>query len=471
MRTISQQLADFVLDTSYEALPGELSSRLPAYILDLIASSLPAISEPSSRAVIQTVLSSGSNPVSTIFGRGRVVSAQDAALANGTIAHALELDDDHRFGTVHPGAVMIPAALACAEASLCDGKTFLRAIALGYEVTCRAGETFLGRQYFAGFHPTSTCGVFGAAVASGIILGLNFEQMVNALGIAGTQAFGLGEWRADGSWIKRLHPGRAAQSGILASHLAHEGFTGPATIFEGENGFLIAFSHDRVFDEAALIRDLGRDYRAGLTAFKPYPGCRFAHAVIDLGLDLARSEGFEIDHLERGQVRIYKTDILNYNPIPDNIVHAQFSVPYLLATALVHGEVTLNHLTDEAIKDSHVLSISKRILVLEDDEFSKDYPERYSTEVRLEFQDGRNVRGFRDIPRGDPQAPDYVADPGKFDQEVRSKFQTLLSRTQYESRIEQIFKAVEELPHAENVIRLTNLLGDPSLDLELEISE
>ncbi len=459
MVTIAESLADFISNTPFEKIPPELIHRFQAYILDLCGASLAGVAEFSSQAIVRTVLAEGGLPQATIFGEDRVAPMSGAALANGTIAHALELDDDHRLGTVHPGAVVIPAALASAEALGCDGRTFLRAVVMGYEVTCRAGEAFWGRQYYRGFHPTSTCGVFGAAVAAGIALELNHSQMVTAMGIAGTQAFGLGEWRADGSWIKRLHPGCAAQSGILASRLAKEGFTGPATIFEGQDGFLRAFSHEGIFDKDALVRGLGHEFRGGLTAFKPYPGCRFAHAVIDLGLDLVQEHGIRPNDIKEGSVRIYKTDILNYTARPSKPVIAQFSVPYLLATAMVHGKVTLEHLTEKAIGDPGVLAVADRIQVEEDAQFTAAYPERYSTEVSLRLKLGKVVKGFRDCPRGDPEAPEYVSHPGRFEAGIETKFRNLLESTPYRSRTDLIVEAVSHLSSSKDIKHLTSLLG------------
>jgi 2-methylcitrate dehydratase PrpD len=459
MGTISEILADFILNTSFEEIPSAVIRHVQAYVLDLLGASLVGLGELSSQAVVRTVLAEGGYPQATIFGAGRVASMSGASLANGTIAHALELDDDHRLGTVHPGAVVVPAALASVEGLGCDGKAFLRAVTMGYEVTCRAGEAFLGRQYYRGFHPTSTCGVFGAAVAAGIALNLDHDQMVRAMGIAGTQAFGLGEWRADGSWTKRLHPGRAAQSGILAALLAREGFTGPATIFEGRDGFLKAFSYEGVFDENALVRGLGSDYRAWLTAFKPYPGCRFAHAVIDLGLDFVLEKGIWHQDIKEGMIRIYKTDILNYAPRPSTTVIAQFSVPYLLATALVRGKVTLSHMTEKAIRDPEVLAVADRIHVEEDEGFTAAYPERYSTEVSLKLMSGKQVTGFRDYPSGDPVASKYNEHPGQFEREIETKFRSLLESTPYASRIDSIVEAIKHLPVSNSVQDLTVLIG------------
>jgi 2-methylcitrate dehydratase PrpD len=266
-----------------------LASAMRIYALDTLAVTLAGTVAPSSAPVTRAILAAAGKAEATVMGVGKVTSAWDAALANGAFAHALELDDDHRVAVLHPGAVVVPAALASAEAEGCSGQTFLRALYVGYEVTCRLGEVFRGSQFHHGVHPTALCGVFGAAAAAAVTMDLDRGAFVRTLGIAGTQASGLTEWRADGSWIKRLHPGRAAQSGVLAARLAREGFTGPATIFEGEGGFFNAFSFGEKIDPQCMTRGLGHDHHALGTAIKPFPCCRFEHGAIDLALAANKS--------------------------------------------------------------------------------------------------------------------------------------------------------------------------------------
>src|SRR5262249_42408400 len=153
------------------------------------------------------------------------------------------------------------------------------------------------------------------------------DGFVRALGIAGTQAFGLTEWRADGSWIKRLHPGRAAHSGVLAARLARQDFTGPASILEGRGGFLPGFSFREPVHVEALTADLGEDFHALATAIKPYPCCRFEHGAIDLAIELSRA-GVKAADIQSIAIRIYRTDVLSYHHVPKNVVDAQFNVPY-----------------------------------------------------------------------------------------------------------------------------------------------
>ncbi|MCC7447497.1 MAG: MmgE/PrpD family protein [Anaerolineae bacterium] len=459
MATLTEQLVDFILATPYEALPADLVTRMQSYVLDLIGVTLVGMDQTSSQIMLKTVLADGGHAQATVMGVGKVAPMGNAALINGTAAHAVEMDDDHRLGTVHVGAVVIPAALAAAEGVGCDGKTFIRAITMGYEVMCRIGEALLGRQFYAGFHPTSSCGVFGAATAAAVILGLDQAQFVNALGIAGTQSFGLGEWRADGSWIKRFHPGRSAQSGVLAARLACEGFTGPATILEGQNGWLQAFSYQKQWDANLITRDLGTKYTAVLTAFKPYPGCRFAHTALDLGYDFYHVDGIKADDIESAAVRVYKTDILNYAHRPSSAVIAQFCVPYLLSTMLSRGKLSLQDLTPEAIQDEAILALADKIDVTEDDAFTAAYPERYITDVKLKLKSGREVSRISEIPRGDPDAAEYQHAPGLFERQVEDKFRTLMTESPYADRIDGIIQAVNALPQAANLDRLAQWIG------------
>jgi 2-methylcitrate dehydratase PrpD len=457
MPTLAEQLADFVAGSRAADSPALLAAT-SFYVLDLAAVALAGSTAPSSRPLLELVRETGGRGEATVYGAGRIASAADAALANGAMAHALELDDDHRVGTVHPGAVVVPAALAACEAAGASGATLLRAVLLGYEVMCRVGEAFGGRQFYTGFHPTGTCGVFGAAAAAGVAYGLGSEALVRAFGIAGTQASGLAEWRTDGSWIKRLHPGRAAQSGILAARLARHGFTGPATILEGPSGFLQAFNHDGHLETEAITRNLGTEFRALLTAFKPYPCCRFSHGTLDLALDLHR-EGIRGPSVRAAQVRIYKTDILNYVHRPPTPVDAQFCLPFLVATALARGHVGLADFTAEAICDPAVLDLAARITVEEDPAYTAQYPEQYPTELQIITTDGREITRFSDCPRGDPEAPEYRGGRDRLHRQVEDKVRALLAETGFGPRADAMLRAVRELPAAANINALTAVLA------------
>lgn len=457
MATFSQQLAELAT-RPVDAAEKARAAQMRTYALDTLAVTLSGTVAPSSAAMTRTVLAAAGKPEATVFGVGKVTSAWDAALANGAFAHALELDDDHRIAVLHPGAVVVPAAFAAAEAEGASGLAFLRGLLHGYEVACRLGEVFRGSQFYHGVHPTALCGVFGAAMASGVVMDLDRDALVRALGIAGTQASGLTEWRADGSWIKRLHPGRAAHSGVLAARLAREGFTGPATIIEGDNGFINAFSYGEKLDLEAMTRGLGSDYRALGTAIKPYPCCRFEHGAIDLALE-AHAAGIAPGAIKEVAVRIYRTDVLSYHREPKNAVDAQFNVPYGVAVALVKGKLSLADFTEQAIRDEAVLAVSRKVAVTEDAEYSARYPTDYWIELKIRTMNGAEKRLFSECPSGDPEAAIYRSNAGRLHAEVERKAESLLAECGFGDRATALRDKVAGMMESKDVHALAAVLG------------
>jgi 2-methylcitrate dehydratase PrpD len=457
MRTIAERLADFAADIA-AGRAAEQTRRMELYALDTLAVMLAGTVSPSSAPMLRTILSACGKAEATVMAEGRVTSAWDAALANGAFAHALELDDDHRIAVLHPGAVIVPAALAAAEAANASGLAFLRALLVGYEVTCRLGEVFRGSLFDHAMHPTGVCGIFGAAGAASVAMGLDRDAFVRALGIAGTQAAGLTEWRADGSWIKRLHPGRSAHGGVLAARLSKEGFTGPATIFEGEGGFFRAFAHTGPMDQSCMTRDLGQDFRALGTAIKPYPCCRFEHGAVDLALEAAES-GIGPDDIASVGVRIYRTNVLSYHKVPKNAVDAQFNVPYAVAVAFVKKAVRLADFTEEGIKDAAVLALAQRVDVEEDAAFTAKYPQEYFVELKIKLRDGTARILLSDCPSGDPEAKRYRSDPALLASEVRQKAAALLAECGFGERALALEACVAELGRAPNLTELSSILG------------
>ena len=457
MPTMTEALAELAC-RPLGASEREAVLKMRTYALDTLAVTLGGTITPSSAAMSRTVLSAAGKPEATVLGAGRVTSAWDAALANGAFAHALELDDDHRIAVLHPGAVIVPAALAAAEAANASGLAFLRALLHGYEITCRLGEVFRGSQFYHHVHPTALCGVFGAASAASVAMGLDRDAMVRALGIAGTQAAGLTEWRADGSWIKRLHPGRSASNGVLAARLAKEGFTGPATILEGKDGFIAAFSFGETIDPGAMSRGLGTDWHALGTAIKPYPCCRFEHGAIDLAIEAHRA-GLVPSKIRDVRIRLYRTDVLSYHREPKNPVDAQFNVPWGVAVALSRGRVTLADFTAEAIRDESVLAMARRIEVVEDPEYTARYPQDYWIELVIETSDGGSRRFFSECPSGDPEAPQYRKDPSLLHAEVEAKCASLLDECGFGERAKALSAACNGLAEAPDVHALAAILG------------
>jgi len=463
--TIAGTLARFVAECDLETVPLPVIERAKLYCLDTLTVALAGAGVQSSQIVGDVVEALGGIPDCTLIGRSSRSSVALAALANGVTAHAIELDDDHRTSVLHPGTVVVPAALAMAEHCRASGKALLEGIIVGYELMTRIGDAFLGRQYYEGFHSTGTCGVFGAA-AAGRILGLSAERLTATIGIAGTQASGLGEWKTDGSWIKRLHPGKAAESGVLAALLARQGFSGPSSIIEGEHGFLKAFSHERVWDSDKILAGLGREYRGHGTSFKPYACCRFSHQVVDAALAALTETGASAGAVNEVRVRIHTTAYeklfepgdIRYHP--KTVVDAQFSIPFILAVAILYGRPMPWHFTEATIRSPEILALAARIRGTADREYENAYPSRYPTLVTLCLRDGREISSFRDLPSGDPENPSYREEAGLLEREVIDKFSALMQELpEYASRRDAILSEAMRLERAPSVADLARLFA------------
>jgi 2-methylcitrate dehydratase PrpD len=245
VETISSIYADFVVRTRFEDLSAEVVQQAKKVILDLIGVSLAGYNSMAfPKMVVDYVLELGGKPEATVIQAKGKVPAVHAALANASCAHALDMDDGHRFAASHPGAVVIPAALAAAELEGANTRKLIAGIVTGYEIMIRIGRAIVPSSLNRGFHITGITGTFGATAAVANIMGLSREEIIAALGMAGLQSAGLIQvnHEEEGSMVKPLNPARASMSGVLSCILAKKGARGPLQIFEGEDGYLKAFS-------------------------------------------------------------------------------------------------------------------------------------------------------------------------------------------------------------------------------------
>src|SRR5579862_1283507 len=274
------QLAEYAAALRYEDLPAAVVAAAKDCIIDTVAACICGSALPWSRIVIDYVARTGPGGQSRILGQGDAVQAGAAALANGALAHAFELDALTRPGAgAHPGGTVVPPALAVAQQEGRSGRDLVAAFVAGNEVMIRIGRATHHTNEARGFHAPGTTGPFGAAVACGHLLGLDAGKMANALGIAGSLAGGLMEFSmGDGGMVKRLHLGRASEAGVLAASLAQGGFTGPRTVIEGRYGFLNVFCSE--YDASQLTRGLGSDWVTLSTVLKRYPVHATAHAAV-----------------------------------------------------------------------------------------------------------------------------------------------------------------------------------------------
>src|SRR5919202_4897506 len=255
----SRELASFVANTTYADLPDGLRERARVYVLDNLAAGFVGSVQPWSGMVADTVQHLGGTPQASVFRRAWRTDVSRAALVNGVMMGAFEVE--HIGHAAHPSATVFPAALAVAEHKQLDGRAFLTALLLGYEVVCRVGAAQTrATEVERGFHNPGVNGAFGAAAAVGKLFGLDEERLAWALGIAGSHACGLVEFVHEAAMTRRAHPGRAAQLGLESALLAGAGFTGPTTVLEGRYGYLQAYSPRS--QPERLVAGLGREWLA-----------------------------------------------------------------------------------------------------------------------------------------------------------------------------------------------------------------
>jgi 2-methylcitrate dehydratase PrpD len=331
--------------------------------------------------------------------------ASDAALVNGTSIHAFELDDYHQ-AKLHPGAVVIPAAVAMAEKLGSSGEQLVTAIAAGYEVMIRSSLALNpSAARLRGWHLTGVCGPFGAAAACASLLKLNEEQTAWALGLGGTQGSGLWAFNADGTMSKRFHAGRAAQSGVMAAELAALGFTGPTQIYEfHDGGVLKAFSD--ASDPAPLTRDLGSVFHLDATSIKPYSCCGSTHSYVDAALELRRRLGTPWDAkrpVKLGMAKVVDVQC-GFDYVPSSALNAQMSMRYVVAATLMEGQALPPQFSDSKIADPALTGLAERIQCAHDPALDKLYPQRFAAWIAAEDK-GQWLRVDVLDPLGSPANP------------------------------------------------------------------
>ena len=403
----TRELANWVAGLRYADLPQRTREVVRILLLDSVGCGIYGYATPWAKMLLQWAKAgAAAKGEATVWGEtAPSLRASDAALVNGTAVHAFELDDYHQ-AKLHPGAVVIPAAVAMAEKLGASGEQLVTAIAAGYEVMIRSSLALNpSAARLRGWHLTGVCGPFGAAAACASLLKLKEEQTAWALGLAGTQGSGLWAFNADGTMSKRFHAGRAAQSGVMAAELAALGFTGPTQIYEfHDGGVLKAFSD--ASDPAPLTRDLGKVFHLDATSIKPYSCCGSAHSYVDAALELRRRLGTAWD--ARRPVRLGMAKVVQvqcgFDYAPSSSLNAQMSLRYIVAAALTEGHALPPQFSDAKIADPALTALAGRIQCEHDPALDQLYPARFAAWVAAEDR-GQWVRVDVLDPLGSPANP------------------------------------------------------------------
>ena len=431
------RLAEYAAGLHYEDLPPDVVQRAKDCITDTVAVIVLGNGLPWSRIVAAYAQRVGAGGRSRILGAdGPTLHAPAAALANGTLAHAFESDNLTKPGAgVHPGATLLPPGLAVAQERGSSGRELITAVVAGFEVMYRIGLATKHSNERRGFHAPGTTGPFGAAVAAGVLLGLDAPRMTNALGIAGSLAGGLMEFARSGTgaMVKRLHLGRAGESGVMAANLAADGFTGPRSVIEGEAGFLKVFCTE--WDMADLTRGLGSEFMTRRLCLKRFPVHMTAHTPVQAVLELQAAHGFTGADVDRVTVAgSERMATINNIADPTDIMMAQYSIPFCVALALFRDPRDPASFDDSALLDADIRSMCGRVSVIVAEPPTKVAG---ASIVTIQLKDGRSFTREVEEFSGTPARPLDRA-------ELRDKFVTL-TRTRFGTEAAGLFERLQDL--------------------------
>jgi 2-methylcitrate dehydratase PrpD len=449
---VTQRLANFSANLKFEDLDQSLVVHLKKSLLDGIGCGLYGSVLPWCQIVNQFIREERGRRESTLWLQKFKGPSTNVSLGLGTMIHSFDYDDYHQ-AKVHPGAVVIPAAISIGERIGANGKAALTAMAVGYETMIRVSlATGPNASRLKGWHLTGTTGTFGAAAAAGSLLRLNQDEMASALGMAGTQSAGLWAFVADGAMSKRFHAGRSSQSGIIGALLAQKGYKGPTQILEAEDGGFCRATSEQV-DFALALDGLGRSFLSGKVNIKPYACCASAHSAIDAARDLVQAHKIIPPDIERVFVKTARGVKVqcgfSYEPL--SILQAQMSLQYSIAVFLLEGKAFVEQFTEEKISDPKILELAKRVEIVLDDEMEKVYPDRFANKVEILLRSGERFETRVDFAKGSSEKPMSF-------EEVANKFESLAGRVMAKRKMEAIVKTIEKIEKLDDIRTLTGLL-------------
>ena len=380
-----------------------------------------------------------------LFGNKGKASMTAAAFANAISSHSIELDDIDVLALFHFSPPVYSSALAVADATHASGKDLIAALAAGCEMMERVSRAANNSLRNRAFHTTPTCGVFGATIAASKLLKLNAEKITHALGMAGAQASGLMEMYGP-SMQKRFNPGPTARNGVTAALMAQLGFTGADTIFEGERGFLRAFT-DKNFPKR-LVEGINKPYQLDIE-FKPYSCARPIHNAIDCALAVRKQPGFDVKKIKSIHFERHSDWALYHqNKAPRTYHEAQVSLPFSVAVAFIEGQALLKQYSNRNIKNLLVKAISNAHTITVNDKL----PRGVSCKMTLRQTDGKTFMSQIDYPKGSIQNP-------MSDAELLAKFTSLASPVIGAPRAKLLATAVMQIEETKNVSTVLKLMA------------
>lgn len=453
--TLSEALTTFALEFPGQDIPDDVLVKSRAHFLDALGIALASSTFDFAEAALQAAHELGTGAEAHAIGKNVLLPAPSAALVNGILVHGLDYDDTHIGAIYHASAPAVAAALAAGEVTSASGREVLNAYIIALEIGCRLAGAVPGAFHARGLHPTSLCGVFAATAAAARLHSASQEALVWAMGLAGSQAGGILE--IGDSWLKRLHPGWAAHSGLVADALGRAGFRGPSTVFEGQHGFYLSHVAEKLKGEQLPTHKLGAVWHLMDIALKPYPCCHFIHSFVDsvfaLRDQISVNSIVRIDCALSPALHHLVAEPREQKIRPTTIYQALFSVPYTVALAFVKGRIDLSTYYDEPLDDPHVLELAERTHCINDPQ--SDFPKQFPGEIRVLLDDGRIFTRRETASLGTSQRP-------LSRRSIENKFLANASRALGADGAQRVLKAVWEIDEMENICELLAMCARPN---------
>jgi 2-methylcitrate dehydratase PrpD len=445
-----QRLAAYIAQASRQRLSAAVAEKTKHHVLDTIAAMVSGSRLLPGKKAIAFIRTRGGVKEATVVATGIVTSAENAALANGMLAHADETDDSHAPSLTHPGCGIVPAALAMAERERASGEAFLRAVALGYDVGCRLTVSLNAYEFREDGHSTHSFGpMFGAAAAAAALARLDERQVRHCLSFTAQQASGISCWMRDEEHIEKAFDfgGMPARNGVAAAAMVAHGFTGVEDAFSGERSFFVAYG--RKPQPERLVDGLGERYEIMSTNIKRWSVGSPIQAPLDALDVLMREHGVKAADVEAAVVRVAHqgANTTNNRSMPD------ICMQHLCAVMLVDGTVSFKAAHDEKrMRDPKVLAVRKKIELRGDDELTKAMPSRQGI-VELVLRDGTTRRHHMKAVRGTAENPMTRA-------EVDAKAYDLIAPVFGKARARRLCDAVWSLDARRDIRKLRPLLKE-----------
>ena len=448
---LTQKFAAFIAGTNYDDLPEQVVMLAKERIMDTLGAAIAGSVNWEYAAQLREACKKLGSGECSVIGGEKCYPAAHAAMINATYAHSVELDDGHKNAGCHAGAVVVPTALTMAQAMGKSGRELIAAVAIGYEVTYRIASHVNPAQINKGFHPSSNCGAYGAAAVAGKLMGLNEEQLANALGQAGMLASGTMEATKSGQRAKCVQVGNAAYNGILAACLAQTGMEGCLTALEGPNG-LFATQSENV-DVEDVCRDLGKVYTIGDTYNKMYPSCRHVQPGIEAALDLGVEHRIDPADVAAVHIGTHKVayELTGIIKEPKNSGEAKFSLAYGSAVALRRHRFGVAELMERSYTDPETLRLADKVTCEIDPDVQAVFPKKRGAKVRIELKDGTVYEKELYDLKGSPGNPVSIG-------ELERKFMSSAGAAMPEIRAQQLLELLRDVEALDSVDGLVSLL-------------